>query len=642
MDQRKLSAFLLTVLFLIGILIAGCNNRMTKVTQITANTSDVKYNKGKIWREQQAGWPKPPLFQGNPYGAGGIGTAWTFTMEGLYQWVRSTDKIYPRLAIDMPKDEGNKTIIKLRKGVTWNDGKPFTSKDVWAYYILNNGAFICKFLKSVEIPDDYTVIFTWNDPQPNPRVKQLLIAMDWQATIPYHIYGKYVDKAAELLKSAKPAQDIDKRGAFGLYIDQHLSDELSKNWQEFTKCSPKYPIGTGAFKVVNVTPSHMILKKRPDYWNAKNVKFEEVDLVQMPDQAQQYAMYKTGKYDRGDGTPPKDIIENLLSSNKDLIHYQMFDSSGDFGFVFNIKKPPFDDVRFRRALIYAFDKTKIREVGNYYGKETIGYSIMAMPLSMIKDWVLPEVQEKMTKYKYDPEKAAQLLKEIGWTKGSDGIWRDKNGKVYNFIIGTAGYYALGPAAEICAEQLTKFGMPTKALYVDGTVYWDNAQSKHLYDMSTDWIDANWGPITVPYWALSNFYWGFAKNAGNFPVVEKGPNKGQLNMILPGSDGKLVDIDKVLKKMLYMNDEEMKKAASDLVWIANENAFGLDWFQNVTGTWFNMKTTKMRGGWPMQDLIKKYNRNMPLPTDPEDAERIAETNLGFAGIQMVVDGDFMPN
>ncbi|WP_073344123.1 hypothetical protein [Caldanaerobius fijiensis] len=161
-------------------------------------------------------------------------------------------------------------------------------------------------------------------------------------------------------------------------------------------------------------------------------------------------------------------------------------------------------------------------------------------------------------------------------------------------------------------------------------------------MSAEWIDVTWG-YNYPWWPLSNFYWGFPSNAGNFPRIQSGPNKGKLNMVLPGPDGKPVDVDKVLNEMLYMSEDDVKKAASDLVWIANENAFGLDWFQNVTGTWFNMKTTKMAKGWPMQDQIQKYNRDMPLPTDPEDIERIAETNFGFGNnwLMMVTQG-WMPN
>ncbi|SHF35273.1 extracellular solute-binding protein, family 5 Middle [Caldanaerobius fijiensis DSM 17918] len=335
---------------------------------------------------------------------------------------------------------------------------------------MNNGEFICKFLKSIETPDDNTVVFVWNDPQPSNKVKDYLIAQATQGQIPYHIYGKYVDKAAQLLKQAidKQADTPDKRGAFGIDFNkaQDIRNALDKNWQDFLKENPKYPIATGPYKVVNVTASDMILEKRPDYWNADKITFDKVYAKQVPDPSGQYAMLKAGQLDRFDGTQARDILESILAANKDLLHYRMFDPAS-MGFVFNIQKPPFNDVKFRRALIYTFDKKKIREVGNYYGKESIGYSVMGMPESFVDQWVLPEVKDKMTKFSYDPAKAEELLKEIGWSKGSDGIWRDKNGKQYNFVIGAnAGWAPNANAAEICAEQLTKFGMPTKLRAVD--------------------------------------------------------------------------------------------------------------------------------------------------------------------------------
>lgn len=657
MKTKRALAFILAILFVIGVLLSGCGKKASntsttstskeekKTTQTTQPnvSNEPKFNKEKVLR-LNGGWPKPPLYQGNPFANGGIGEAWGWMMERIYRYVRSTDKIYPWLAEDMPIHEGNKSTVKLRQGVTWTDGQPFTSKDVWAYYTLNNGEYICKFLKSIETPDDYTVVFVWNDPQPNDTIKTQLISQACQTQIPYHIYGKYVDKAAEILKQAKQATSFDKRGAFGIDIeDTKTADALNKNWQDFLKENPKFPIGTGPYKVVKVTASDMILEKRSDYWNADKVTFDKILVKMIPDAAGQYAMLRAGQLDRFDGTPPRDILESMLTANKDLLHYRMLDPSG-IGFLFNIQKPPFDDVKFRRALVYAFDRTKIREVSNYYGTEVIGYSIMGMPLSAVDNWLLPEVKEKMTKFLYDPAKAEELLKEIGWSKGSDGIWRDKNGKQHNFIIGVNSGWVPGVnGGEVCAEQLTKFGMPTKLKAVDGSIYYEAAQNKHEYDMSIDWVDNTW-QYSYAWWPLSNFYWGSQGKLGNFPRYKNGPKKDKLNIVLPGPDGKLIDIDKLLNEMVTMNNEDdFKKAASDLIWITSENAFGLDWFQNVTGTWFNMKTTKMAKGWPMEDQIQKYNRDMPLPTDPEDIERVAETNFGFAGntTMMIMQG-WMPN
>ena len=68
--------------------------------------------------------------------------------------------------------DGKTITFKLRKGVTWHDGKPFTSADVeftamnmWKK-ILNYGSTLQLFLTAVETPDAQTAIFKYERPMP--------------------------------------------------------------------------------------------------------------------------------------------------------------------------------------------------------------------------------------------------------------------------------------------------------------------------------------------------------------------------------------------------------------------------------------------------------------------------------------------
>ncbi|SHE46583.1 peptide/nickel transport system substrate-binding protein [Caldanaerobius fijiensis DSM 17918] len=641
MSIKKGGAVLITFLIIVSLIFSGCskasNTASNNKTASTQYSDTPKYNKDRSFRDISS-WPKPPLYQGNPFAAGGVGwQAYSTCFEGLFENIAVSGTIYNRLAKSV-ENKGNETIIKLQPNVKWNDGKPFTSKDVWAYYMINNGAAVMKFLTDIETPDDNTIVFKWAEPAPNDRLKIALLAQDMQGTVQYEYYKKYVDRAAELLKNGKPTNDPAKKGAFGKEYDQKTNDELNKNWQEFTKAGPKLPLGTGPFMVKSVTASDMILVKNPYYWRAKNVKFDKIILKQV-DQAGAWAMLKAGQLDRFDGTPNKDILENMLNTNKDLAHYMTLDNASA-GFVFNIQKPPFNDVKFRRALMYVFDKQKIKDVGNYYGTTT-EYSTIGMPFSYSKEWVTQDIMDKMTKFTYDPAKAEELLKQDGWTKGSDGIWRDKNGKQYNFVIATdsTAFQFVNPS-EVAAEQLTKFGFPTKLMAVDPSMFYTNAQyPNNKYDMSSSWIENSWG-LYSPYGALSGFYWGFASSAGNFPRYKTGPKAGQLNMVLPGPDGQPVDIDKTLKEMLFMSDEDQKKVGSVLAWIANENAFGLPYYQNVSGFWLNIKRIK---GYPLPDLVKKYNRNVPLQTDPENVKILDDHWYLWVGQgKQFSDGTYAPN
>ncbi|WP_234946027.1 ABC transporter substrate-binding protein, partial [Caldanaerobius fijiensis] len=577
MIKRKISLFIILILIL-SIMASGCQKTNTVNSSNTNKKNDVTSaglnNKQKIFTEL-GWWPKPPLYQGNSFASGGIGYPTNFYIyDSLYQKVRSTDKLYPHMADGMPIHQGNKTIIKIRRGIKWSDGEPYTSKDAWAYLILNCGCTLDHYLLKAETPDDYTLVLTWNSPAPINHIKDLLIAGEGTGygQVPYHLYKKWVDETYALLQKGKLATDITKRGPFGLdrVDNKEWSDALDKVWRDMLKYNPKLPVGTGPFKIQKVTGTDMILVKRPDYYNASNIYFEKVHLIQGTNIQNEYAMLKNGILDRDNGTPPKDILESILNSNKNLIHYMMIDPA-DQGFMYNLQKYPFNDVNFRRAITYVFDKTKIREVGNYYALDTVGYSAMGVPLCFMDQWVPQEIRDKMTKFTYDLQKAATLLKNIGWTKGSDGIWRDPNGKTYNFVIACNGNDPFFPnPAEVCAEQLTKFGLPTKLLAVDGSIYWANAQRpKNLYDMSCDWIDST-DVFMLPYYSLVKFFTWSPGSIANFPVYKSGPKAGQLNLVVKGPDGKAVDVQEVLIKMPYMSEDEMKKATGDLVWIANED------------------------------------------------------------------------
>lgn len=61
------------------------------------------------------------------------------------------------------ENQGADTRIYLKKDVKWNDGKPFSSKDVICTYYLGYaaGSPMWNYGKSIETPDDYTVIIHW-------------------------------------------------------------------------------------------------------------------------------------------------------------------------------------------------------------------------------------------------------------------------------------------------------------------------------------------------------------------------------------------------------------------------------------------------------------------------------------------------
>jgi len=630
--SAKLSAIFLGTAFASAMTLVGCGGNAATPT---SGSHPGNSNPDGLYQDLGS-WPLPPQFQGNPFGSGGVGSAGTFVFEGLFQFVRSTDKVYNHLAESIDNSVPNQTTVHIRKDAKWSDGKPFTSKDVWAYYMLNNGEELTHYLTNIETPDDYTVVFKWANPAPFDEMKTLFMAEAKQGQIPYHYYKQWVDKAVSILKQAKPDTDPKDLGnvPFGLKITTDLQKQLSDNWNDFAKHGPKFPLGTGAYVVKRVTATDMTLEKNPYFYGANKVKFKTIDIKMINDLNQQYALLKGGKLDSYPGTPPKDIVESILSANKNLVLYKMFDPAS-VGFMFNETHKPFDNTTFRQAVIYALDRQKIREVANYYGNNT-ELSGTGMPTSEVNKWIDPSLLSKFTKYPHDEQKAAKLLQSIGWTKGTDGIWKDKDGKSFNFIIASdQGWVPAVNAGEVVAEQLTSFGLPTKYKAVDGSIYYNNATSKtSAYDMSFNWMDVSWG-FGFPWNSMRNTYSDTVRYA-HIPITAD----GQLNFVRPGFDGQSVNPQTLLHQIPYMTtDAERRHAIDEIAYVTNESAFEVNLFQNTTGWWHNLKTI---GGNPWMDALNKYNRNMPVPTDPALIERIAETNEGFAGEQWLIDGTYYPN
>src|SRR5688500_9031019 len=103
------------------------------------------------------------------------------------------DGLAPRLATSWDGSaDGLSVTFKLREGVTWHDGKPFTSADV-AFSALNVwkplqtlGRLVFANLEAVDTPDALTAVFKFSQPTPFQLIRNALPALT--AVVPKHIY----------------------------------------------------------------------------------------------------------------------------------------------------------------------------------------------------------------------------------------------------------------------------------------------------------------------------------------------------------------------------------------------------------------------------------------------------------------------
>jgi len=212
------------------------------------------------------------------------------------------------------------------------------------------------------------------------------------------------------------------------------------------------PVGVGPFVFKEwITGSRLVLEKNPDYsWGpegapAEGPDIEAIEYRFIPEYSTRLAGLESGEIDY------LRLEDKDVARFKDDDNFQLFDrldSGSGYTIIMNITKAPFDDVRFRKALNYAVDReilVKVAAMGlaePSYGpitRGTVGY------------W--DGVEE--IGYRYEPDKAAGLLEELGWTKGTDGILQ-KDGNQLSLVLDVMGGQTR--SAEILQQQFKAVGI----------------------------------------------------------------------------------------------------------------------------------------------------------------------------------------
>lgn len=308
--------------------------------------------------------------------------------ESLLDWEGAEMKPVPGLAASWTQSEDGKTFtFKLREGVKWHDGEPFTSEDVKfsvesiirPYH--SRGGALFGDVEAIETPDPLTVVFKLKAP------------------IPYFLKGFQPSEAPMMPKHKFAGIDLTKAASV------RQADVLTKQ-----------PVGTGPFKLKEwQRGSHIILERNPTYWRAGLPYLDQVILRVLPDGAARAIAVEKGEVDLA---PQSALPEPELQRLSKLPALETSEKGAEalgpnMWLEVNLREPPLSDLRVRQAISMALDRSKIIDVIWYgYGKPGIGPIVSSDPNFFNK---------KLKPYVYDPRRAAQLLDEAGFKRGADGV-----------------------------------------------------------------------------------------------------------------------------------------------------------------------------------------------------------------------------
>ncbi len=236
------------------------------------------------------------------------------------------DRIVPDLATEWAwSNDGKDLTFKLREGVKWHDGKPFTSADVkctWDMLTLpesklrKNPRKSWYFnLKEVTTNGDNEVTFHLGRPQPSLLT---MLAGGMSPVYPCHI---------------PPAQMRTR------------------------------PIGTGPFKFVEFRQNESIkLVKNPDYWKKGRPYLDAIEFRIIPNRATALLAFVANQYDL---TFTADIAAPQLKDLKTQAPWavcEMLPTNTQGNLLVNRDKPPFDNADVRKAMVLAIDRNAFTEI----------------------------------------------------------------------------------------------------------------------------------------------------------------------------------------------------------------------------------------------------------------------------------------
>ena len=276
------------------------------------------------------------------------------------------------LATDWAIDPANtkRWILKLRPGVKWHDGCPFTAEDVvWNMERSTNDkspqfepnqfaqarAYLNNFA-SVEKIDDLTVAF-------NTKVPDSL----FQYNISY-------------LMMVSPCRAKELNYEWGKYMER--------------------PSGTGPYRFARVVPhQRMEMTPNADYWDKNRVpRHDRLVLIPMPEASTRTAALLSGQVNFIEAPSP-DSIARLKSSGMTIVTNPY---PHNWTYQLNFANGPFADRRVRQAANYAINREDMKELLN--GLMLEGYATVPPSTAYYG---------KPIQYKRDVEKAKALLKEAG-------------------------------------------------------------------------------------------------------------------------------------------------------------------------------------------------------------------------------------
>jgi len=475
--KSKITVFTLISLFTLPILVqsafAQSLKEVPRERTVIFDIDGGRVPNWKFWNPLAVGWRGDNGFH-------------QCVIESLFYFDPMTGKTEPWLATgyEFNKDFTEVT-IKIRKGVKWSDGVPFTARDVvftcntLLKYApkLNYSADLKARVKQVRALDDYRVHFILKKPDPR-FVLQIFTVKIWGALyiVPEHIW-----------------KDVDPL-TFQNY-------DLEKGW----------PVFTGPYRLVSASETQFIYDRRDDWWAA------EIGFHKLPEPERLIWIWPGAEEIRAEYMARNKIdslmditrgtFEVLKTKNPNVIAwfeeppYAWYPAGCPRYIGLNNQIPPWNDPDIRRAVSYAINRDEVIRVA-YEGTSVPARFIF--PAYPALEAYLNKNKDLFEKYpvEYNPDKAIEIFKQKGFTRGDDGIWRMPDGKRLELTIVTpAPWIEIKKIPMVIIEQLRRVGIDAVMKILEVSPWSDAIWT----GQADSWVLWCCGSVADPWESLDHYH-----------------------------------------------------------------------------------------------------------------------------------------
>ena len=408
--------------------------------------------------------------------------------EKLLEQDFETTDLYPVIAETRPSvsDDHLTYTFKIRKGVTFSDGKPLTAKDVVFTFkavknpLITDAAALRNYYESladITAPDDHTVVITMSKPY---FLAEYFLGGIW--ILPKH---KFDPQSLTDSYTIAETNDMDKaqaNAALKKFATWYNTPEVKRD--------PALNIGSGPYKYDEwKTGESVSIARNERWWNAGKDKWnsayaDKIIYKVVNDRSAAVVGVKNGEIDFMEAVPAAKYVEEIDTVAtpfiaKATISMQVYSYVG-----LNCQNPILQDKVVRKALAHCLDRDALI-------KQVVRGLATPVNSPIYND--RKEYDKSITGVGYDPAKAKALLAQAGWSDvNGDGVL-DKmiNGRMTPFVLSilvNAGNEAREAIAVAFSDELRKVGVKLDVRKLEWSVFLENLRTRK-FDLSIGaWVN----------------------------------------------------------------------------------------------------------------------------------------------------------